>query len=356
VPVAEPRREYDHLADGIGEAIARVLRSGTYVQGPEHDAFEVELAAYVGAAHGVGVGNATDGLEITLRALDCGPGTEVVTVANAGGFATAAARLTGATPVHVDVDAASLLMDVDALRAALGPRTSAVVVTHLFGRIHPRLAELVELCASRSVPLVEDCAQAAGARAAGRHAGSSATAAVFSFYPTKNLGGLGDGGMVTTGDADIAGRVRALRRYGRGPLMTTELDGGRNSRLDELQAAVLRVKLRSLDDLVARRREVVAHYRRAAPEQWWAGANDASYAAHLAVTQVADRPAFRAAAAAAGVGTAVHYDALDRGAHAARLPVAAASVDRVVTLPCHPFLDGSEIARVVDLLRSGSWT
>ena len=355
VQVGDPGRAYSELADELDAAVARVLRSGRYVHGPEHEAFEQEFATYVGARHGVGVANGTDALELALVALGSGPGREVVTVANAGGYASAAAVATGARPVFADVLSDSLLVDPSEVDELIGPDTAAVVVTHLFGHLHPDIAELAELCARRSVPLVEDCAQATGALRSGRHAGAFGTVAAHSFYPTKNLGALGDAGMLTTDDPALATRLRTLRQYGWDEHRCSSVTGGRNSRLDELQAAILRVKLRHLDDAVARRRAVVERYRRACPGRWWAGEDGPAYAAHLAVTRTSDRPAFRAAALAAGVATGVHFEHPDPAqpafaAWSRVLTETERACKQVVTVPCHPGLTPAEIDVVAEFL------
>lgn len=357
VHVSDPGREHAEFAEELDEAVLRVARSGCYVLGPEVAAFESELALHLGVRHAVGTANGTDALELAFRALGAGPGVEIITAANAGGYAATAAVLTGATPEFVDVLADSLLLDPDLVARRIGPRTAAVVVTHLFGHLHPRIEELAAVCAERSVPLVEDCAQAAGAQRAGRPAGTFGTLATHSFYPTKNLGALGDAGMVTTDDDVLAERVRSLGRYGWTTSRRAELSGGRNSRLDELQAAVLRVKLRHLDDLVARRRAVVGRYRQASPDRWWAGEEGPAYSAHLAVIRCADRTAFRTAAEAAGVATSMHFPLPDPSQPAFNafhrfLPVTERACDEVVTLPCHASLDEWEIVAVTDLLRS----
>jgi aminotransferase EvaB len=355
VQVGDPGRAYSELADELDAAVARVLRSGRYVHGPEHDAFEQEFATYVGAHHGIGVANGTDALELALTALGSGPGREVVTVANAGGYAAAAAVATGARPVFADVLADSLLADPSDVDELISPDTAAVVVTHLFGHLHPAVRELAELCARRSVPLIEDCAQATGAQRHGRHAGSFGTVATHSFYPTKNLGALGDAGMLTTDEPSLAARLRALRQYGWDEHRCSSLAGGRNSRMDELQAAVLRVKLRHLDDAVERRRAVADRYRRECPDRWWAGEAGPEYAAHLAVTRTTDRSAFRDAALATGIATAIHFEHPDPAQPAFAewsrpLPETTRACAEVVTVPCHPALTPSEIDAVTEFL------
>jgi len=357
VHVAAPGREHAEFAEELDAAVLRVARSGCYVLGPEVDAFESEFASHLGVRHAVGVANGTDALELAFRALGADPGSEIITAANAGGYSAAAAVAIGARPEFVDVLPDPLLLDPLQVARRIGPRTRAVVVTHLFGHLHPGIEQLAALCAERSVPLVEDCAQSAGAQRAGRRAGTFGTLATHSFYPTKNLGAMGDAGMVTTDDDALADRIRALGQYGWTRSRSADIAGGRNSRLDEVQAAVLRVKLRHLDDLVARRRAVVERYRQASPDRWWAGEDGPAYSAHLAVTRCEDRAAFRSAAEAAGVATSVHFPRPDPAQPAFRafhlsLPVTERACDEVVTLPCHANLEEWEILAVTDLLRS----
>ena len=212
VPFNAPGREVAELRSQIDTAIADVLSSGWYVMGTQHAAFEGAFARYCGAAACLGVANGTDAIEIALRALGCSAGDRVACVANAGGYTTTACLAIGAIPVYVDVDDASLLMSPDALQAALTSDFAAVVVTHLYGR----LAEMDEICrvaANCGVPVVEDCAQSHGARRNGRHAGTFGQIGTFSFYPTKNLGALGDGGALITEDPVLAARIRLLRQY-----------------------------------------------------------------------------------------------------------------------------------------------
>ncbi len=335
----------------IEDALIRVSRSGRYLDGDELVQFESEFASYVGTSIGIGVANGTDALELALRTCDCGPGREVIVVANAGGFAAAAVVAAGSTPVFVDVQESTLAADPGEVAASIGPRTTAVVVTHLYGHAHPQLTEIADTCARRGVALVEDCAQAAGARHRGRHVGTFGDLGAFSFYPTKNLGGLGDAGMVVTNDGALAGRCRMLRHYGRDRSGAMTLPGGRNSRMDEIQAAVLRVKLGCLEEMVARRRSIAEVYRRATPERWWAGAPDSTFAAHLAVTRSRDRGEFIQRGLDAGVGTSVHFARPDHLEPAFRprarpLPVTERACSEVVSVPCHPFMTTSEIGRV----------
>lgn len=354
IQVADPGREYRAMADEIDEAIHRVLVGGSYVCGPELDAFEAEFASYLGTRCAVGTGNGTDALEIALRCFGCGPGDEIVTVANAGGFSTAAIRAIGATPVFVDVCADTLLVDPEQLDSSISSNTAAVVVTHLYGQLHPDIERLAQGCSRRGVPLIEDCAQCVGARVGGRHAGTFGDVAALSFYPTKNLAALGDGGMLCTDDPALAARLRSLGRHGVPRAGRSRSAGPRNSRLDEIQAAVLRVKLRHLDGLVERRRAVAAAYRSAAPHRWWAGRSDASFAAHLAVTRSTDRNDLRARASACGVATSIRFDPPDHrvpGVVAGhRLPETERACAEVVAFPCHAHLSQCELDSVCEVL------
>lgn len=242
--------------DRLGEAIDRVARSGRYILGPEVRAFEEEFATYVGAKHCIGVANGTDALTIALRAIGVGPGDEVV-MPSFTFYATAeAAIVAGAQPAFCDIDPETFCVTPEAVKAALTPRTKAIVPVHLFGNVAP-VDELREL----GLPIVEDAAQAAGAERHGVKAGALGDAATFSFFPSKNLPCLGDGGAITTSDDEVAEQARVLRFHGSRD-KATFTDVGYNSRLDEIQAAVLRVLLPELDGWTARRREVAARYER----------------------------------------------------------------------------------------------
>src|SRR3989338_4412087 len=253
-------RHTQPIQTALSAAIERVLRSGWFVLGPEVKAFEEEFAGYCGVSHCASLANGTDALELALRALEIGPGKTVLTVANAGMYGTAAILATGALPVYADILPDTLLMDVGDLRRILDRQpVDAVIVTHLYGLLADA-TEIVRLAHARKIPVIEDCAQAHGAMLRGQKAGSFGDIGCFSFYPTKNLGALGDGGAIVTGRADLAERVRQLRQYGWSSKYHADLVGGRNSRLDEMQAAVLRVMLPMLDRWNGRRREIAARY------------------------------------------------------------------------------------------------
>ncbi|WP_448625337.1 DegT/DnrJ/EryC1/StrS family aminotransferase [Geodermatophilus sp. URMC 64] len=357
VPFNETAREYRALQEELEAAALAVLRGGHYVHGAEHAAVERDLAGYLGAPYAVGVANGTDALEIALRAVGVRAGREVVTAGNAGGYAAAAARLIGADVVVADVDPRTLLLDPASAAAACTDRTAAVVVTHLYGRAADVAALRGALPAS--VAIVEDCAQAIGADGAGGRCGTLGDVGTFSFYPTKNLGALGDGGAVTCRDAETAERVRALRQYGWSERYVVGTEGGRNSRLDELQAALLRVKLPHVDAWNTRRRAIVAAYAAAAVgTSLELPAPAAGDVGHLAVGRHRRRDDLAARLAGLGVATAVHYPVPDHvqaplGARPG--PTGVAEVERacaeVISLPCFAYLTDAEVDRVCDAIR-----
>ena len=342
------------IAPLISQAIARVSARGWYILGPEVQAFEEAFAIYGGVAGCSAVANGTDALELALRALGVTAGDEVVTVANAGGYSAAAILAIGAHPVYVDIQPEMMTMDPDLLPATFSPRTKAVVVTHLYGRMAD-MRGVLKHAAAAGVPVLEDCAQAHGAVQHGRRAGAWGHAGAFSFYPTKNLGALGDGGAVVSNDPAVIARVRQLRQYGWGRKYEYELRGGRNSRLDELQAAILLGKLPLLDGWNARRREIAARYRTQIrhPLVLCPPAADDNFVAHLFVLRTPQREALRRHLAAAGVPTDIHYPIPDHHQTAWRdlhpsvaLPETDRASREILTLPCFPEMDESEVELV----------
>jgi len=358
IPINDLKRHHAPLATELAAAVNRVLSSGWYILGPEVEAFEQEFARYCGVEHCAGVGNGTDALELALRAVGVGPGAEVATVANAGMYGTTAILRVGAAPLYVDVDDRSMTMSPAALGAAIpaGPRghPAAVIVTHLYGRM-AEIEELLAIAGQKNIPVIEDCAQAHGAERAGRKAGSWGTLGCFSFYPTKNLGAAGDGGAVVTADATLAAKIRALRQYGWTSKYRATVAGGRNSRLDEMQAAVLRTKLPHLDGWNARRREIARLYHGAlaGSEVILPEPRDDSVT-HLYVIRSPHRERIRIALAAAGIGTDVHYPVPDHRQESVQriafrrtpLPVTEASAAEVLTLPCFPEMTDTEVREI----------
>jgi dTDP-3-amino-2,3,6-trideoxy-4-keto-D-glucose/dTDP-3-amino-3,4,6-trideoxy-alpha-D-glucose/dTDP-2,6-dideoxy-D-kanosamine transaminase len=362
IPVNDLRRS-SLASDGkVREAVARVIASGRYIEGPEHAAFEAELAGYLGVRHAIGVASGTDALALALLGVGCTAGSEIVTVANAGGYSSVAAAQVGCDVVYADVDPVTLLMTAGTLEVAVGPQTRAVVVTHLYGNV-AEPGPIVEFCRARGIAIVEDCAQAIGGEFDGRRAGTFGIVAAFSFYPTKNLGAAGDGGAVATDDGAIAARIGALRHYGWGARYAVAEPHGRNSRLDELQAAILRIGLRRVDEWNGRRRAIVERYAASirGPNVRLVTGAGCPTVAHLAVIQAADRARMRALFEAGGVGTDVHYPTPDHyqvGLPPPRRATPLAETERaageVLTLPCFPSMTQNEVDRVSDLLAKAS--
>jgi dTDP-4-amino-4,6-dideoxygalactose transaminase len=346
--------QYKQLKPKIDAAIAGVINRSAFISGPELVEFERWFSDYCGVAHAIGVGSGTAAIELVLRALDVGPGDEVITAANTFIATAAAISVTGARPVLVDVDERTGTLDPARLKAAIGGRTRAVIPVHLYGR-PAAMREIRETAAG--VPVIEDAAQAHGARYGGARTGSLGLAGCFSFYPTKNLGAFGDGGLVTTNDERLAARLKLLRDHGRTGKYEHAIVGF-TARLDNLQAAVLRVQADCLDEWNARRRHVAAWYREALPPQVVCPAEDPGNESvyHLFVVRVPARDAFRAHLEARGVGTAIHYPVplhrqtayRDLGYSLGDFPVTERLAAEVVSLPMHPFLDRSQIRYVAD--------
>jgi dTDP-4-amino-4,6-dideoxygalactose transaminase len=340
IPVVDLTRRADALEPELTDAVARVVRSGVYLFGPELAAFERELAAYTGRAHAVGVSSGTDALRLSLVALGIGPGDEVLVPAFTAVPTAAAVCATGAVPVFVDVEPDTATLDMVSARAALTDRTRAAIPVHLYGR----LSVLPDL----GVPVVEDAAQAFGALDPAR--GSSAVA--YSFYPTKNLGGITDGGAVVTDDDDLAATLRLLRAHGHaGDYVHTLV--ATNARLSDVAAAALRVGLPRVDSDNARRREIAARYRAAAPDLGWQ-AEDPRHVYHLCVARVPDRDAFRKRVP---FDTGVHYPrALTQQPAYEQFvrspcPEAERWAAECVSFPCFPEMTDDEIEAVCQAIR-----
>lgn len=342
----------------LEELIGDVLDSGYVVMGPRHKAFENALGAYLGVEHALGVASGTDALELAIKAVMPEGKSVVVTAANAGGYTSVAARRAGFDVRYADVDADTLCVSLDTLEPALDDEIGVVVITHLYGQLTD-IRGIVEYCHARGVRVVEDCAQAIGARRDGRSAGTFGDVAAISFYPTKNLGAIGDGGAVITSSGEIAADVAQLRQYGWSSKYSIAVPGGVNSRLDELQAAILLARLPLLDALNQRRRDIVERYRAAA-----AGgplrvlpAGGEHHVAHLAVALADNRDEVRQRLEQAGVRTDVHFPVPDYaqpglGSAQSPLPTTHAAAGRIFSLPCFPELRDDEIQQVCDAIES----
>jgi dTDP-4-amino-4,6-dideoxygalactose transaminase len=348
---ADPR-----LMAELLNAVERVARSAAFVGGEEVEAFEAEFAAYCGADHAVGLSSGTDALALALRALGIGPGDEVVVPANSFIATAEAVTLVGARPRFADVDRTTAVVTAELLEAAIGPSTRCLVPVHLYGRTVD-MGPVMALARSRGLFVVEDACQAHGAWIGGRRAGSIGDAGCFSFYPAKNLGAWGDAGGLVTEDAALADRVRLLRSHGERPRYRHRIPGT-TARLDALQAAVLRVKLRRLDALNGGRRRAAAalsaalHGSAVRPPAPTVGGGDHVF--HQYVVTSDDRDALRAHLAARGIATAVHYPTpihrteayAGRLADRRRLPAAESLASRICTLPMHPALSRADVERI----------
>jgi dTDP-4-amino-4,6-dideoxygalactose transaminase len=346
-----------------------VIESGWFILGHEVAAFEQEFATFCGARHCVGVASGAEALYLALAAAGIGPGDEVITVANACMYDVAAILQAGARPVLVDVDPATQNIDPAAVAAAITPRTKAVIPVHLFGRLAD-MAAITALAERHGLVVIEDAAQAHGAWRTGadgqpRMAGQWGNLAAFSFYPSKNLGALGDGGAVVTNDDQMAAQLRRLRMYGWERKYYTSEVGGRNSRLDELQAALLRVKLPHLAAANAARRERAAWYATALADlPLGLPVDEPGHVYHLYVVTLPDRASrdrLRDHLLANGIGCDIHYPVpthlqpayADLGYHPGSLPVTEDLAGRILSLPMYPELTYEEIMLVAETIRAG---
>ena len=349
---------HDDAAD-VQAAIQRVIARGWFILGPEVEAFEREFAAACGASHAVAVGNGTDAIALLLRALDIGAGDEVIVPAITAAYTALAVISTGAVPVIADVDDETLTLDPSACAAAITPRTRAIVPVHLYGQSAPLFA-IREIAARHALPVVEDCCQAHLATGDGVPVGTTTSGGAFSFYPTKNLGALGDGGAVITTEASLAQRVRMLRNGGQSDRYHHDIVGV-NSRLDELQAAVLRARLPRLRTWTEKRRELAARYRaKLTGPVRPVVQRDEGHVYHLFPVRVrggsSGRNALQAHLKQQRIETLIHYPvALDRqpafaAYRPAACPIAGAATQELLSLPLHPQLEPAQVDAVADVI------
>jgi dTDP-4-amino-4,6-dideoxygalactose transaminase len=355
VPFADVGRAVGELRAELDDAIRGVLDSGRFILGAEVRSFEREFAEACHARHAIAVASGTDAIELALRAAGVGPGDEVITQANTCVPTVAAIQRAGAVPVLCDAESEAGTLEPASLEAAITSRTRAVVPVHLYGHC-AQMDPILAIARRHNLVVVEDCAQAHGAEYRGRYAGTMGALGCFSFYPTKNLGALGDGGAVITDDDELAARVRMLRQYGQPERDHSELTGV-NSRLDEIQAAVLRVKLRRLAAWNARRRQIAQQYEEAlaaTPATPLAELPGHRHSRHLYVVKAPVREAFRAELQRRGVATLVHYPVPIHQQPAyhglAEGPVSLANAERlageIVSLPLYPQMSDAEVEYV----------
>jgi dTDP-4-amino-4,6-dideoxygalactose transaminase len=349
--------EPEELLSAEARAAERVVRSGWYILGEELKRFEKSFAAWAGMPHAAGVGNGMDAIEIGLRAAAIGKGDEVITTAVTAYATILAVLRAGATPVLADIESGSGLLDTQSVERCITPRTKAVLLVHLYGQV-PDLDSWTRFCAERRIALVEDCAQAYGARWGGRAAGSFGLFGAFSFYPTKNLGALGDGGAVAASTADLDARVRVIRNYGQ-----TERyhhgELGLNSRLDEMQAAILSERLQWLDRFTVRRRQVAQAYRAGISNprvaQLSTPCMEENHVYHLFVVTCRDRDGLSRFLKDQGIESLIHYPipahkqapTIEIKRDPNGLAGAEAFASACLSIPCHPQLSDSEVEKVI---------
>lgn len=357
---ANPKAQYSAHKTEIDGAIQRMLDRGQYILGEEVGSFEREFASYLGVSHAVGVGSGTEALHITLAACQVGVGDEVVTASHTAVATVAAIKQVGATPVLVDIEPDFFTLDPRGLCAAITSRTRAVIPVHLYGQ-PANLEPIMEIAREHDLLVIEDCAQAHGATYQGKRVGSYGDIACFSFYPTKNLGALGDGGMVITNDPDLAKRARLLREYGWAERYVSHVSGW-NSRLDEIQAAILRVKLGYLDQDNQKRADIADQYDK--------GLNDcqlvlplvrenSTHAFHLYVVRSSRRNRLQAFLNDRSIGTLVHYPVpvhLQPAYHERTrcgngLPHTERAAREVLSLPIYPELSDTDVQQVIESIR-----
>ena len=361
IPCGNPHAQYVAHKREIDEAVVRVLDRGRYVLGPEVSAFEAEFADYIGTSHAIGVGSGTEALHVALAACGIGPGDEVITVSHTAVATVAAIELAGAEAVLADIEPAYFTLDPAVLASLVTPKTKAIVPVHLYGQ-SADMTGIIETARRLGLRIIEDCAQATGARYKGRRVGSFGDMACFSFYPTKNLGALGDGGMVVTGNGELARQARLLREYGWAERCVSHFRGW-NSRLDELQAAVLRIKLRHLDDDNARRAAIAEHYDRElansavrTPQR----RPGADHVYHLYVAQSDERDGLMEHLHRREIGALIHYPVpvhlqpayLGRLRGCNRLPVTEQAAKEILSLPIYPELEPGDADRVIRAVQS----
>jgi dTDP-4-amino-4,6-dideoxygalactose transaminase len=368
IPQANPGAGYQALKHEIDEAVHRVLSSGWYILGNELKAFESEFAAWLDIPSVIGCANGTDAIVLALKGLGIGPGCTVVTVSHTAVATVAAIEMAGATPLLVDIDPTHYTIDPDAIRDVLNhpppglPPIKAVIAVHLYGQ-PADLDRIVPICQQHGIALIEDCAQAHGATWHGQRVGTFGDAATFSFYPTKNLGALGDGGAIAVRDPGLAARIAALRQYGWHQHYISA-ETGINSRLDEIQAAILRVKLRHLDTQTKRRQAIARRYTQAMPATLTAPAINpaAGHVFHLYVVRAKARDTLQAGLRGQGIGTGIHYPmpVHMQPAYKGRIrvwdgcPKTEQASSEILSLPLYPELTDQQVEEVcVALQRAG---
>jgi aminotransferase EvaB len=361
IPINNLRTSWIANSTEVLQKIQDVVSSGHWIHGPEHKAFESEFAAFLGVNKVIGVGSGSDALEIALMTVGCTNGSKVITVANAGGYTSLAATKIGCKLIYCDIEPDSMQIDPKKLDRLLSTEIDAVVVTHLFGNIAP-VIEITEMCRSYGVPVIEDCAQAIGGISGGQRVGSLGDISVFSFYPTKNLGAMGDGGAIATNNSKYAEIARKLRQYGWGSKYRIDIPGGINSRLDEVQAAILRIGLKFVEDLNESRLRIVKEYENALQSSsirlvTSTAPGNVAHLAVLAYKSEFERERSREVFAKHLIQTDIYYPILDSlqpglplSEPAGDLEVSISVGTRILSIPLFPGLREDEISRICKAL------
>lgn len=343
----------------INKAFERVMNNGWLVLGPEVERFEQSFANYLDAKYCVGVANGTDAIELALRALNISQGDSVATVANAGMYTTTALLAIGANPFYIDVDLDTRNTTLIEVEKAINAGVNAIVITHLYGVAVDEIVEIAELCKKNNIPLIEDCAQAHGAKINGQCVGTFGNAASFSFYPTKNLGALGDGGAIVTNDLGIAHKLQSLRKYGWQGKYQVELLGGRNSRLDELQAAFLSEFLVDLDNINCRRRKIAHEYsiKISHPDILLPLYKEEEDVGHLYVIRTSNRCSLQAHLKKYNIGSDIHYpipdykqSILSKKFINLKLEATEILSQQILTIPCYPEMKDADVNKVIRII------
>lgn len=363
----DPKRTLQAASEPLTSAVRQAMESGFWLNGPKTLLFSKNFAEYIGVSYCIGVANGSDALEISLRALlstGRAEGDELVTVSNAGGYASIAAFLVGLIPVYADIEYKSQLASIPSIVSCLSPRTAVVVATHLYGGALdvPLLRMALDKAGYAKVPILEDCAQAHGSRIGRRRVGSLGDIATFSFYPTKNLGAFGDAGAIVTNDNYLLEAAKKLSQYGWSQKYKIESPGGRNSRIDEVQAAYLNVLLEGLDKSNARRVDILNRYSCSLPAVCTLVRPQTDTVAHLAVLLVDHRDQLRAHLDRNGIASDIHYPVLDvdqlgwadlpKREGLSGLSVTRESSPRLLSIPCFSGMTNSEVAQVCSALSS----
>ena len=357
IPIINSKRQYETIAEEAEKAVVEVMRSGSYILGANCKAFEAEIAEFIGAKHAIALNSGTDALHLALRALDIGKGDEVITTAFTFVATTESIEIVGATPVFVDIDPDSFNINVQKIEAAITPKTKAIMPVHLYGQPCDMDA-IMDVAHRHNLVVIEDCCQAIGAKYKGQSVGTFGEISAFSFYPTKNLGCMGDGGLATTNSDFLKDRLVALRNHG-GAIRYHHDEVGINSRLDEIQAAILDVKLPYLDSDNARRREIAKYYREniknqkiVLPQTY----DEKAHVWHVFVVRTGNRDVLQKHLEDNGIQTNIHYPTAPHKQEcyseycSLNLPVTEKIHGEVISLPISPVMTDEEIRKVVEVV------